>query len=260
MTAWLAALRRVWAARWLWWTLGGLQIALALSLSIPVWAALRTAIGPFTSPGDDQIISTLLELRSVHPTLISVITTSLAASVALGLILAPLVAGATIRRLAGPASPSALAQATIQYFPVAVVLGLYGGLMRVAWAFVAAALGSVHTSLQIATWVLGLTFTAVVVDLARVRAVQHGIPSLHPRAFFAAIKTCVNVGLWLRSGLLSLLQWTLALTILIVAVHGLGTVWAPWLTRGLGLLVVFVALWRVAVAVEFVTTHEQPPT
>ena len=123
-----------------------------------------------------------------------------------------------------------------------------------------AALGTLHSSLQIAGIVLALSFTTLVVDLTRVRVVLDGARGLHPRTFLRAMVTAARApGLWLRSGLVGLLHWAIALAMLVTAVHGLDTAWSPWAVRGSALLATFVALWRLAVAVEYVATAPRPP-
>ena len=170
---------------------------------------------------------------------------------ALGLVLAPLLAGAVISRLAGPCSVGEQARASFTHFPAALVIGLYGLVLRVLLALIAAALGTIHPTLQVVGVAAGLMFTALVVDLARARTVLDGDRGLHPRTFVRAMTTAAHQpGLCLRSGLLTLLHWGLTLAILLAAVHGLASAWAPWLVRGLALLATFVALWRVAVAVD----------
>ncbi len=254
------ALRRVWSAPWLWLGIGMAQLALAAALAVPLRAVLRAAMGPFTITGESRLFGALAELISANPTIIAAIGAALAGGAALAALLAPLFAGAAIRRLAGPCAKGEQARASVLHYPAALVIGLYGLLLRALLAFVAAALGTVHSSLQIGAIVLILGFAAVVVDLARVRVVLEGARGLHPRTFLRAMATVVrSPGLWLRSALIGGVHWTLSLAMLVVAIRGLDTAWAPWAVRGLALLAAFVALWRLATAVEHVAAAPSPP-
>jgi hypothetical protein len=255
----LPALRRVWSAPWLWLGIGMVQLALAAALSVPMRAVLRAAMGPFTITGESRLFGALAELVTRHPTIVAALVTALVGAAALAALLAPLFAGAAIRRLAGPCAKGEQARATVQHYPAALVIGLYGLVLRVLLGFIAAALGTVHQSLQLVALIFLLSFTAVVVDLARVRVVLEGARGLHPRTFVRALITVTRTpGLWLRSGLIGLLHWSLALAMMLAAVHGLDTAWSPWAVRGLALLATFVALWRLAVAVEYVATSPRP--
>ena len=60
-------------------------------------------------------------------------------------------------------------------------------------------------------------------------------------------------------GLLVALHWGFLFVMLLAAVRGLDTTWSPWVVRGLALLATFVALWRLAVTVEYVATAPKPP-
>ena len=256
----LPALRRVWSAPWLWLGIGMAQLALAATLGVPLRAVLRAAMGPFTVTGESRLFAALAELVSHHPTIIAALVTSLAGAAALAALLAPLFAGAAIRRLAGPCAKGEQARAAVLHYPAALMIGLYGLVLRTLFAFMAAALGTLHSSLQIAAIVLALSFTTLVVDLARVRVVLDGARGLHPRTFLRAMVTAARApGLWLRSGLVGLLHWGFALAMLLTAVHDLDTAWSPWVVRGLALLATFVALWRLAVTVEYVATAPRPP-
>jgi hypothetical protein len=257
-----SALRRVWSAPWLWLGIGMAQLALAAALAVPLRAVLRAAMGPFTITGESRLFGALAELVSRNPTIVAALITALAGGAALAALLAPLFAGAAIRRLAGPCAKGEQARACVLHYPAALVIGIYGLVLRALLAFVAAAFGTIHSSLQIAAIVVILSFTAVVVDLARVRVVLEGARGLHPRTFIRALVTVVRApGLWLRSGLIGGLHWGLAFAMLWTAVHGLDAAWSPWAVRGIALLAAFVALWRLATAVEHVAAAPNaPPT
>ena len=254
----MSALRRVLRAPWLWLTLGALQLALAAGLAAPLRAVLRVTMGPFTIGDERHVLAALLELVTVHPAIVATFATTLAASALLGLLLSPLLSGAVITRLAGPASVGEQARAAATHYPAALVIGLYGLLLRLLLALVAVALGSLHPSLQVLALVASLTLSALAVDLARARTVLDGARGLHPRTFLRAIAAASQPTLWLRSGLLTALQWAVTLAILVAAVHGIGSAWSPWLVRGLALLGTFFALWRVAVAVDVVQARPRP--
>lgn len=247
----MSALRRVVRAPWLWLTVGLVQLALAAAVAGPLRVVLRAAMGPYMFADETRVLTALLELATVHPTVIAAFSAAVIASAALGLLLSPLLAGAVITRLATRCSVGEQARASFTYFPAALVIGLYGLILRLLLALVAAALGTVHPALQIVGVVASLTFAALVVDLARTRTILDGARGLHPRSFVRAVVTAAHQpGLWLRSGLLTLLHWGVTLAILLTAVHGMATAWSPWAVRGLGLIATFVALWRVAVAVD----------
>ncbi len=245
------ALRRVVCAKWLWLTLGLLQLVIAAGASAPLRAVMRATLGPFIAGEEGQVLGALLESVQSHRGLGAALVASLGSAALLGLLLAPLLSGAAIARLAGPCGPGEQARAAVTHYPAALVIGLYGVLLRLLLALIAAALGTLHPALQLAALVASLTVSALAVDLARARVVLDGAHGYHPRTFIRAL-TAVTPMLWLRSALLTALQWCLALAIVLVAVHGLATAWAPWAARGLALLGSFVALWRIAVAVEFV--------
>jgi hypothetical protein len=252
------ALRRVLRAPSLWLALAGLQLLLAAGLAAPLRAVVRVAMGPFTIGDETHILAALLELVRVHPTVIATLVTSVGASAVLGLLLSPLLAGAVIVRLDAPRPVGELARAAVTHFPAALVIGIYGLVLRVLLALIAAALGTIHPTLQIVALVASLTLCALAVDLARARVVLDGARGLHPRTFVRAVVGASQPGLWLRSGLLTALQWASSLAILLAAVHGIGTAWSPWLVRGLAVLATFVALWRVAVAVDSVAARPRP--
>jgi len=252
------ALRRVLRAPWLWLTIGALQLLIAAALAAPLRAVFRVAMGPFSIGDEGRVLGALLELVTLHPAIVATFVTSIGASALLGLILSPLLSGAVIQRLAGPASVGEQARAAFTHLPAALVIGIYGLVLRGLLALVAAALGSLHPTLQIAALVASLTLCALAVDLARARVVLDRARRFHPRTFLRAVASATQPGLWLRSGLLTVLQMGASLAILLVAVHGIGTAWSPWLVRGLALVGTFVALWRIAVAVECVLTRPRP--
>jgi hypothetical protein len=243
------ALARVLSARWLWLGLGLLQLLLAASFAAPVRAALRAAMGPFTIGDEAQLLGPLFELVAHHPSVSAAMLAGLALSGGFALVLAPLLAGAVISRLAGPCSAGEQARAGVTYFPAALVIGLYGLILRALLALVAAVVAPLHSLLPLVVIAASLGLAALVVDLARARVVLAGANGYHPRTFIRAL-TSVSPGLWLRSTVLSAAQWAVACGILLVAVHGMGTAWSLWAARGLTLLATFFALWRVAVAVE----------
>lgn len=246
------ALRRVLRAPWLWLSIAAVQLLLAASLAAPLRAVVRVAMGPYTIGDEAQILGPVLELIRVQPAVIATLVTTLAASVALGLLLSPLLAGAMIVRLAGPATVGEQAHAACTHFPAALVIGIYGLILRGLLALIAAALGTLHPALQILALIASLTLCALAVDLARARVVLDNARGLHPRTFLRAVVSAAQPALWLRSGLLTASQAALTLAIVVAAVHGVGTAWSPWLARALAVLATFAALWRVAVAVDTV--------
>lgn len=255
----IAALRRVWTAPWLWLSLGLLQLALAVAVAAPLRAVLRAAMGPFTISGESRLLAALLELTTHNDAIVAALLSVLAGAALLAAVLAPLLSGAVVTRLAGPAPVGEQARASAIHCPAALVIGIYGLILRALLAFVAAALGTIHPTLQIVALVAALTLSALAVDLARARVVLTGARGLHPRTFVRAVATAARPRLWLRSGLMTALQWGLGLGMLLTAVHGLEQPWTPWLVRGLALVATFVALGRIAVAVEHVDGERPPP-
>lgn len=245
----MKSLRLVLAAPGLWLGLAALHLVLAASVAAPVRGVLRAAMSPFTIGDERQLLGPLFELIAHNPAVSAAMIASVAVAGALGLVLAPLLAGAVISRLAGPCSVGEQARASATHFLPALVIGIYGLILRLLLALIATALGTIHAALQVATIAASLGLAALVVDLARVRVVQAGANGFHPRTFLRSL-TAVTPGLWLRSTLLSAAQWALACGVLLVAVHGMGSAWALWAARGLTVLATFFALWRIAVAVE----------
>jgi len=255
----LPALRRVWTAPWLWLGIGMAQLALAAALAVPLRIVLRAAMGPFTITGETRLLGAMAELVTRDPTIVAALLTAFAAAAALATLIAPLFAGAAIRRLAGPCATGEQARTCVMHYPAALMIGLYGLVLRMLLAFVAAALGTLHSSLQLAALVLILSFTALVVDLSRVRVVLEGARGLHPRTFIRAIVTVAHEpALWLRSGLIGALHWGLTFAMMLVAVRGLDAAWSPWAVRGIAMLAAFVALWRLATAVQYVAASPPP--
>lgn len=147
----MKSLRLVLAAPWLLLGLSALQLALAAGIAAPVRAVLRAAMSPFTIGDEQQLLGPLFELIAHDPAVSAAMFASLAVAGALGLLLAPLLAGAVITRLAGPANVGEQARASVTHFPAALVIGLYGLILRVLLALVAAALGTLHPALQVVT-------------------------------------------------------------------------------------------------------------
>lgn len=256
----MSALRRVLAAPWLWLAIGALQLAIAAAATMPVRAVLRAAMGPFMLADEGKVLTTLLELVTAHPGVAAAFMAALVTSAALGLLLAPLLAGGVICRLDGRRGVGELARASVVYFPAMLVIGLYGLVLRLLLGLIAAALGTIHPTLQIVGVAVSLCFAALVVDLARARTVLDGARGLHPRTFIRAlVSAAASPALCLKSGLLTALSWGFTLVILIVAVHGIASAWSPWAVRGLALLATFASLWRVAVAVEHRRPRDQTP-
>ncbi len=133
----MKALRRALSAPWLWLGLATLQIAIAAAIAAPVRAVLRSAMGPFTIGDEAQLLGPLFELLAHNPAVSAALVASLAVSGALGLLLAPLLAGAVIIRLSGPCNIGEQARASVSHFPAALVIGIYGLILRVLLALVA---------------------------------------------------------------------------------------------------------------------------
>ena len=170
----MSALLRVLRAPWLWLTIGLIQLILAAALALPLRLAVRVAMGPFMIADEGRILAPLLELITDQRPVLAALAATLAGSALLALLIAPLLAGAVITRLAGPQPRGELARAAFTHLPTNFVIGIYGLVLRVLLALVAAALGSLHPLLRPLGLLLGLTFAALAVDLARAHVVLHG--------------------------------------------------------------------------------------
>lgn len=250
------ALRRVLRVPGLWLGLCALQLGIAWLLAQPVAAAVRTAMGARVWTHPDRLIAAFAELLGQSPAIVAVFVAAAAASAALGAGLALLVRGGVLLRLhdasdRGTRAWAEFGRASLGNLPVLALIGLYGVLLRLALTFVANALSGSHALVELVVLVVLLTFATCAGDLAAARRVLHGERGVHPRDY---LRACVDVArtprLWLASGALSLTRWAVAAAIVLVAVHGVGEAWSSWAARGLACVAVFLALWRVAVAVE----------
>lgn len=251
-----AAVRRTLSAPWLVLTFAAIHLALAAAVATPVRAAFRAAMGPYFHEAPTRLLAPLLELigqqRAAAATLVSALIVAAAVAVLTG----PLLASAAIQRLHGPCKPGDMARAAISHYPASLVIAVYGLLLRALLLLVAAAIGGVHPIAQLLLSIAALTYATTVVDLTRARVVLTGARGFHPRTFLRAARAVTqDARLWLGGAALSLFHTALMLTIVLVALHGLGTTWSPWAARGLALVAMFVSLARIAVAVQHVSTH-----
>lgn len=246
-----AGLRRVLAAPWLVLGLGAVHLALAVAVAAPVRAAFRAAMGPFFHEGANHLIAPLIELMGHQRAAPAALTAALVVTTVVALVFGPLLAGAAIQRLAGPCKPAEQARVAVAHYPAALVIGLYGVILRALLLLIAAALGQIHGAVRLVLVIAVLTYAAAVVDLTRARVVLAGARGFHPRTFVRAAMTVAHEPrLWLRSSAATLLQAAIAGAIVLITLHGLGAGWTPWAVRGLALLSTFAALWRLAVAVD----------
>lgn len=252
-----AALRRTLAAPWLVLGLSAVHLGLAAAVAVPVRAAFRAAMGPYFHEGAHRLLVPLLEIAGQQRSAPASIMAAIAVTAVVAALVGPLLAGAAIQRLAGPSTVADQTRAAVAHYPVALLVGVYGLVLRVVLMLVAAALGGVHWLAQLALTVAALTFAAAVVDLTRARVVLSGARGVHPRTFLRAIATVAQTPpLWLRSAGLSLLHLAVGAAILVITLHGFGTAWAPWVVRGLGVVATFFALLRIACAVDHVVRRD----
>jgi hypothetical protein len=245
------ALRRVLAAPWLVLGLAAIHLFVAVAAATPIRAVTSAAMGPYFYEEPLRLFGPLFELLSLQRGTAAAVGAAVILTAVVAALLGPLLAGAAIQRLAGPCKPYEQARAAVQHYPAALVIGVYGVILRVVLLLVASALGAVHVAVQLVLFVAVWTYATTTVDLARARVVVHGARPFHPRTFLrAATSVAHDPRLWLRSAALSLLGVAASAAILLVTFHGLGTAWAPWAARGLGVLATFLALWRLAVAVD----------
>jgi hypothetical protein len=250
------SLRRVLRVPGLWLGLCALHLGLAWAAAQPVAGAVRTAMGGHVWTHPDRLIAALADLLPVHPALVAVFVAAAVASGLLGAAIALLVRGGVLLRLddasdRGTRAWAEFGRASLGNLPALALIGLYGLLLRLVLSFVANALAGSHALVELVVLILLLTFATCSGDLAAARRVLRGERGVHPREY---LRACVDVAksprLWLASGALTLARWAVAGAIVLVAVHGAGEAWSSWAARGLACVAVFLALWRMAVAVE----------
>lgn len=245
------ALRRALGAPLLWLGLCALQLGLAWALAAPVRAAVRAAMGGYHWPFPDRLVAALIELFSVHPTIAAALTVAQIASLVLGGLLALLLGGGVVHRLAGARGAPEFARACVAHLPALAAIAGYGLLLRLVLLWFTHALVGAHVLAELLALVLVLSFATCAGDLAAARRVVRGDRGLHPREYLRACADAARAPrLWLASGALGLARWAVAAAIVVAAVHGIGEPWALWTARGLACLAVFLSLWRIALAVE----------
>ncbi|MBL9106318.1 MAG: hypothetical protein JNL82_35675 [Myxococcales bacterium] len=260
----IAALRRVLAAPWLVLALAATHLAVAAAVAAPVRLVVGASMGPYFHDEPRRLLAPLFELLSLQRGAGAAVVAAVAAAAALAALLGPLLAGAAIQRLGGldrSARPTALevVRAAVRFYPSALVIAIYGLVLRVVLLLVASALGSIHPTVQLGLSVLVLAHATASVDLARSRVVLAGARPFHPRTLLRAAATVAQEPrLLFGSAALSLLALAVSAAIVLVSVHGLATAWAPWAARGLAVLGTFVAVWRLAVAVQYAGDREPP--
>lgn len=251
-----AALRRTLSAPWLILGLGLIHLAIAAAAATPVRAAFRAAMGPYFHEGANRMLGPLLELMGQHRAAPAALMSALVVTAVVAAVFGPLLAGAAIKRLAGPCKVADQAAAAATHYPAFIVIGVYGVILRALLLLVAAALGGVHVIAQLILSVAALTYATAVVDLTRARTALAEARGYHPKTFIrAAVTVAQEPLLWLRSAALSLLAVAAAAAIVLVTLHGFGAAWSPWAARGLGLFATFLALARLAVAVDHTITR-----
>lgn len=252
----MRALRRVLRVPGLWLGLCALHLGLAWGLALPVAGAVRTVMGGRVWTDPHRLIAALAELLAQSPAIVAVFAAATLASGLLGAAIALLVRGGALLRLddasdRGTRAWAEFGRASLGHLPVLALIGLYGLVLRLVLSFVTNVLAASHALVELVVLLLVLTFATCVGDLAAARRVLRGERGVHPREY---LRACVDVAksplLWLSSGALTLARWTVAAAIVLVAVHGTGEAWASWSARGLACAAVFLALWRMAVAVE----------
>lgn len=254
----LAGLRRALAAPWLILGLGALHLVIAAAAASPVRAAFRAAMGPYFHEGANRMLGPLLELMGMQRAAPASLVSALVVTAVVAAVFGPLLAGAAIQRLAGPCKVAEQARAAVAHYPAFLVIGIYGLVLRALLLLLAAALGGIHVVVQLVMTVAVLTYAAAVVDLTRARVGLAEARGLHPRTLLrAAMVVAQEPQLWLRSAALTLLHTAVAAAIVLVALHGFGAAWSPWAVRGLGFVATFLALARLAVAVEHTLTRRQ---
>jgi len=246
-----AAVRRALSAPWLILGLGVIHLVIAAAVATPVRAAFRAAMGPYFHEGANRMLGPLLELMGQQRSAPAALMSAIVVTAVVAAVLGPLLAGAAIQRLAGPCKVGEQAAAAAAHYPAFIVIGVYGILLRALLLLIAAALGGVHVVAQLVLSVAALTYATAVVDLTRARTALAEARGFHPKTFFrAAVTVAQEPLLWLRSATWSLLAVAAAAALVLVTLHGFGTSWSPWAIRGLGLFATFLALARIAVAVE----------
>ncbi|WAS96835.1 hypothetical protein [Nannocystis punicea] len=252
----MKSLRRVLRVPGLWLGLCALHLGLAWGAAQLVFGAVRRAMGGHLWVHPDRLIAALVELLPLNPALLAVFVAAAVASGLLGAAIALLVRGGALLRLDDPSDRGTRAwaefgRASLGNLPVLALIGLYGLVLRLVLSFVANALAGSHALVELVVLILLLTFATCSGDLAAARRVLRGERGVHPREYLrACLDVAKNPRLWLASGALTLARWAVAGAIVLVAVHGSGEAWSSWAARGLACVAVFLALWRMAVAVE----------
>ncbi len=248
----MRSLRRVRSAPLLCVGLAAAYMGLAWALATPVLIAVRAAMQNHAWPYPDRLIPALVELLGLHPSVAAAITVAEVAAIIFGGALSLSLGGGILARLAGPLRAPDFARAAVLHLPALAAIAVYGVLLRVLLLLAIHPLVGAHPRLELLLVAPVLAIATCIGDVAAARRVVRGDRGLHPREYIQACRdTLRSPKLWLGSGALSLARWAIAVTIVLVALHGIGTSWQVWAARGLAAVSVALSLWRMALAVEF---------
>lgn len=250
----LQALLRVLRAPWLVLGLWLVQLVLAWLLAFPVRMAGEAARASTTWFDDGHRLRALVELLIEERAVVGAIMASLASSGLIAIVIAIVVAPATIRRLSRPAELARLGQVSATMFAPTLVQTLYGLVPRAAFGGLAALVLALAGAPGLPLAGLLASIPTLALDRARVAVVLEGQRRYHPMTHLRALVHVLRRPVWLVCGaLLEGLQ-------LVVGIAALGLVISPtgvamgggalWLARLAGLIAIVFGAWRIALAVE----------
>ncbi len=245
------ALRRLFGAPGLVALVWLAQLAVALAVGSTVQRMGAAAVGPYTPPIDDHLLSRLIELTSDHPSIVAGLGLSLSIT-AVGSVLAwTLVVGLVIGRLDGTTERAALGATWLRTLPGVIATSLWHLLLRgVLLVVVAISIGALPGVAKVVALAIVTCVAALALDIARVHVVLHGERGVHPVtalwAFVAAGRTPRLLG---AAVLLGLIQLGCAAAILHLGLVGLDGSSLLWAGRLLALVGVVVGLLRLTLVV-----------
>lgn len=250
----LQALLRVLRAPWLVFGLWLVQMLLAWLLAFPVRMAGDAARSSYTWFDDGHRLRALIELLIEERAVVGAIMASLASSGLIALVIAIVVAPATIARLGRPTPLAKLGQVSASMLAPTFVQTLYGLVPRALFGGLAALTLSLAGPRALLVAGLLAAIPTLVLDRARVAVVLEGQRRYHPMTHLRALVHVLRRPLWLVCGaLLESLQWLVGIAALALVISPTGIAMGAgslWLARLAGLVALAFGAWRIALAVE----------
>jgi hypothetical protein len=258
----LQALLRVLRAPWLVLGLWVVQLVLAWLLSFPVRMVGEAARGTTTWFDDGHRLRAFVELLVEERGVVAAIMASLASSGLIALVLAIVVAPATIRRLARPTELARLGQISATMLAPTLVQTLYGLVPRALFGGLAALVLALAGPPGLPIAGLLVSIPTLALDRARVAIVLEGQRRYHPMTHLRALALVLRRPLWLVCGaLLEGLQLLVGIAALVLVISPTGAAMgagALWLARLAGLAALGLGAWRIAIAVEDAVEDANP--